>query len=110
MTAPPDDPKAGFSRLFGEMESDAERTKDPFGGDLGDRSGRGRVRASLVRLRRLRAQTGAEGLTPAGTRTLLDEVVRSLEALVEMVEPRDPDPAQSEGEPDPDTTGDAPAG
>jgi hypothetical protein len=36
-----------------------------------------------VRLRRIRAQVSAEGLTPAATRTVLDELVQALEAVAE---------------------------
>jgi hypothetical protein len=90
MKRSPGDPKGELSRLFGDLENEVDRPKDPFGGEEADTTAPARVRASLVRLRRLRAQTGAEGLTPAGTRTLLDELVNSLEAIQEALEPRAP--------------------
>ncbi|MEX0856453.1 MAG: hypothetical protein WD056_02680 [Gemmatimonadota bacterium] len=79
----PEDPREGLSRLFGDdvAREDVRVSAlgdTPFGVDPSSR-----VRASVVRLRRVRSQVGAEGLTPAATRTLLDEVIQALEAVEE---------------------------
>ena len=40
-----------------------------------------RIRASAVRIRSLRSQLGHDGLTPAGARTLIDELTSVLEEV-----------------------------
>lgn len=70
--------------LFGEGSSDEGRAPSPFGDEATGSGPDGRLHAALVRLRRLRSQVGAEGLSSAGTRSLIDEVVTALEALAEV--------------------------
>jgi len=40
------------------------------------------VRDAITRIRNLRGQVGHDGLTPAASRTLIDEVTRALEEIV----------------------------
>jgi uncharacterized protein (UPF0147 family) len=50
-----------------------------------------RIRASAVRIRSLRSQVGHDGLTPAGARTLIDELTSALEEVataLDRVNPR----------------------
>jgi hypothetical protein len=50
-----------------------------------------RIRAAVVKVRSLRTQVGHDGLTPAGARTLLDEVAAGLEACAAaLVQRREP--------------------
>jgi hypothetical protein len=48
-----------------------------------------RIRAAVVKLRSLRTQVGHDGLTPAGARTLLEEVAAGLEACAAALERRE---------------------
>lgn len=45
-----------------------------------------RLRAAAVKIRSLRSQVGHEGLTPAATRTLIDEITAALETVAEALE------------------------
>jgi hypothetical protein len=45
-----------------------------------------RIRAAAVKVRSLRTQIGHDGLTPAGARTLLEELSASLEACATLLE------------------------
>lgn len=49
-----------------------------------------RIRGAVVKVRSLRTQVGHDGLTPAGARTLLDEVAAGLEACAAALERREP--------------------
>lgn len=77
------DPKSKLRRLFGDSEG--EEVAAPFGGADPGVPPRQRLAAATVRLRRLRGQVSAEGLTPNATRSLLDEVVLALEAVNEAL-------------------------
>ena len=48
-----------------------------------------RIRAAVVKVRSLRTQVGHDGLTPAGARTLLEEVAAGLEACASALERRE---------------------
>ncbi|MSR22453.1 MAG: hypothetical protein EXR92_02745 [Gemmatimonadetes bacterium] len=73
-----------FDRLFAGGPSDEEPSPSPFGDGPSAGAPSARLRAAVTRLRRLRSQVSAEGLSPAGTRSLLDDLIKSLEALEEM--------------------------
>jgi len=45
-----------------------------------------RIRAATARIRQLRGMVGSEGLSPSGTRTLLDELTTALEACARGLE------------------------
>lgn len=47
-----------------------------------------RIRAAATRIRGLRGQVGPDGLTPAATRTLIDELTGALEACAGALESR----------------------
>jgi hypothetical protein len=50
--------------------------------DLAPGEPKARVRDAITRIRNLRGQVGHDGLTPAASRTLIDEVTRALEEIV----------------------------
>lgn len=52
---------------------------NPFGDDPAEDPAR-TIGEAAARIRRLRAQVGAEGLSLSGTRELLDQVARALDA------------------------------
>lgn len=79
------DPKDGLSRLFGEMSEAGSERSSPFGDAESGADPRSRLRASIVRLRLVRGQSGSDGLTPSATRSLLDELLRALEAIEEAL-------------------------
>jgi hypothetical protein len=83
MPRKPEDPKEGLTRLFGEAARPDEPGPSPFGEDSGGRHPTSRIRTAVTRLRRVRSQVSAEGLTPAATRTVLDELVHALEAVAD---------------------------
>lgn len=69
---------------FGDDFPPARRQVNPFGDEPetvpgGDPTAR--IRQASTRIRRLRAQLGAEGLTPAATRELIDELAAALDAI-----------------------------
>ena len=76
-----DDPKQALSRLFSEADDGDNTPGSPFGDDPSGVNPGSRLRAAITRLRSLRSQAGSDGLTPAATRSLLDEVVAALEAV-----------------------------
>jgi hypothetical protein len=86
MTRKPDNPREGLTRLFGEAARLDDPDPSPFGDDVPGKGPTRRIRAAVVRLRRIRSQVSAEGLTPAATRTVLDEIVGALEAAAEALE------------------------
>jgi hypothetical protein len=74
-----------LDQLFGEGDPEEEnRARSPFGEDATAGGPAGRLHSALVRIRRLRTQVGSDGLSPAATRSLLDEIVKALEALEQM--------------------------
>ena len=48
-----------------------------------------RLRSAAVKIRSLRSQIGAEGLSPAGARSLLEELTAALEACAAGLERKD---------------------
>jgi hypothetical protein len=45
-----------------------------------------RIRAAVTRIRSLRGQVGHDGLTPSGTRTLIDELTAALEEIARALD------------------------
>ena len=90
----PHDPKEALSRLFGDAADPEEKTS-PFGGSAAGVGAGSRLRAAITRLRILRSQAGSDGLTPAATRSLLDEVVSALEAIEDVLLTGDLDDRES---------------
>lgn len=77
-----DDPLA---KLFRDPPPD-DGPASPFGEDTEGGGGpESRLRNAIVRLRHVRAQAGSDGLTPSATRSLLDELVRALEAVADSL-------------------------
>ncbi len=87
MVQDPHDPKAALRRLFGDTADTDERPRSFLGEELVGTGGHSRLRASITRLRILRSQAGSDGLTPAATRSLVDEVLAALEAISESLPP-----------------------
>lgn len=83
MTRKPENPREGLTRLFGEAARPDEPEPSPFGDDSLGKDPASRIHTAVVRLRRVRSQVSAEGLTPAATRTVLDELVQALEAVAD---------------------------
>jgi len=81
MKGNPRDPKQGLARLFGDAATAEESAVSPFGDTAAGGGPQSRLRSAVTRLRILRSQAGADGLTPSATRSLLDEVVSALEAI-----------------------------
>ncbi len=54
--------------------------------DLSPGSPADRVRSSLTKIRNLRSQVGHDGLTPSGTRTLIDELTRAMEEIARALD------------------------
>ncbi len=77
----PEDPKEALSRLFGDSDEVTDRTPSPFGERAAEVGPLYRLGGAITRLRILRSQAGSDGLTPAATRSLVDEVVLALEAI-----------------------------
>lgn len=50
--------------------------------DLGPASPAEGIRDAITRIRRLRSQVGHDGLTPAASRALIDEITKALEAIL----------------------------
>ncbi len=91
MAKDPTDPRVALSRLFGDAADPGERPGSPFGEERAGTGPGSRLRTSITRLRILRSQAGSDGLTPAATRSLLDEILAALEAINETIpESRDP--------------------
>ena len=81
------DPKAALLRLFGETSRADERPQSILGEEPVGTGPRSRLGASITRLRILRSQAGSDGLTPAATRSLIDEILAALEAIIETLPP-----------------------
>jgi hypothetical protein len=54
--------------------------------DMEQRDPSGRIRDSVTRIRNLRGQVGQDGLTPAASRSLIDELARVLEEVARALE------------------------
>ncbi len=68
---------------FGDDLPTPSRRANPFGGDAGRQSveeATGRMEHAARKIRALRVQIGAEGLTLPATRELIDEVASAIEA------------------------------
>jgi len=92
MNRNPRDPAQSLAKLFGDAARPDKGESSLFGDASPGRDPRSRLYASIVRLRILRGQAGSDGLTPAATRSLLDEVLKALEAVAEAM------PATSEAD------------
>lgn len=60
--------------------------KDDIFAEVPDVDPARRIRGAATKLRRLRAQVGADGLSPAAARTLIDEVTAALDACATAIE------------------------
>jgi hypothetical protein len=49
-----------------------------------------RIRGAVTRIRALRGQVGHDGLTPAASRTLIDELTTALEEVAAALDARNP--------------------
>ena len=87
MAQDPLDPKASLLRLFGDTDEPPREPRTILGEEVARTGARSRLRASITRLRILRSQAGSDGLTPAATRSLVDEVLTALEAISETLPP-----------------------
>ena len=87
MPQDPRDPKASLLRLFGDTDEPPAGPRSILGEEVAPTGPRSRLRASITRLRILRSQAGSDGLTPAATRSLVDEVLAALEAISETLPP-----------------------
>jgi hypothetical protein len=85
MNRNPLDPAESLAKLFGDTVRPDRGESALFGDAAAGRDPRSRLHASIVRLRILRGQAGSDGLTPAATRALLDEVLKALEAVAEAM-------------------------
>ena len=65
---------------FGDDDEFELRRANPFGDEGGDLDPLARIEHAARKIRRLRTQLGAEGLTLSATRELIDEVTGALEA------------------------------
>lgn len=70
---------------FGDDEVPASRPTNPFGDDDRESASPAESAAAIehvaARIRRLRAQIGAEGMTASGSRELLDQLNDALRAV-----------------------------
>ena len=69
---------------FGDEAGAGSQRAHPFGEDAGDapvEEGANRAEHAARKIRGLRTQMGAEGLTLSATRELIDEVTGSLDAI-----------------------------
>lgn len=77
---------------FGDDEPIRPRRVNPFGEEPETQSpeaAAGRIEQAARRVRSLRAQLGAEGLTPSATRELIDELASALEATASALRARE---------------------
>lgn len=65
---------------FGDDEPPDPRRSNPFADEGGDLDPLNRIEHAARKIRRLRSQLGAEGLTLSATRVLIDEVTGALDA------------------------------
>ncbi len=65
---------------FGDDEQVGPRRSSPFEDDGGDLDPLSRIEHAARKIRRLRTQLGAEGLTLAASREFIDEVAAALDA------------------------------
>jgi hypothetical protein len=98
MNSDPLHPNEGLARLFGETSGANQGRPSPFGEAPAAGDPQSRLRASIVRLRLVRGQAGSDGLTPSATRSLLDELLRALEAIEEALPPGSPSAGGPEGD------------
>lgn len=96
MAQEPGDPRVALRRLFGEDADADKRSSSPFGEEPVGTGPHARLRSSITRLRILRSQAGSDGLTPAATRSLLDELLVALEAIIETLPASEDRGAQGE--------------
>jgi flagellin-like hook-associated protein FlgL len=73
---------------FGEEEAPGSRRANPFGDDDGDLDPIERLEQAARKIRTLRTQLGAEGLTLAATRVLIDELSAALDAAARALRER----------------------
>ncbi len=54
--------------------------------DLAPADPSARIRDAATRIRNLRGQVGHDGLSPAASRTLIDEITKALEAILSALD------------------------
>lgn len=65
---------------FGDDETFEPQRRNPFDDEDGDLDPIRRIENSARKVRRLRAQLGAEGMTLAGSREMIDEIAAAFDA------------------------------
>lgn len=70
---------------FGDDIEPGPQRKNPFGDDEGDLDAVERITHAARKIRSLRTQMGAEGLTLSATRVLIDELSASLDAMAKAL-------------------------
>ena len=70
---------------FGDDEVTGPRRTNPFADDDGDLDPIERISHAARKIRSLRTQLGAEGLTLSATRVLIDELSKSLDATAQAL-------------------------
>ena len=65
---------------FGDDDFTAPGRSSPFDDDGGDLDPLGRIEHAARKIRRLRTQLGAEGLTLSATRQMIDEITAAFDA------------------------------
>jgi hypothetical protein len=66
---------------FGDDVEPTSQRANPFGDDDGDLDPVEQIGQSARKIRSLRTQLGAEGMTLSATRVLIDELSKSLDAM-----------------------------
>jgi hypothetical protein len=74
---------------FGDDAPTGSRRANPFGDEGGDLDPIERLEHAARKVRTLRTQLGAEGLTLAATRVLIDEVSAAFEAAARALRSRE---------------------
>lgn len=71
---------------FGDDLDPRSQRANPFGDDEGDLDPVVRIGHAARKIRTLRTQMGAEGLTLSATRVLIDELSASLDAMAQALD------------------------
>lgn len=75
---------------FGDDVEPKSQRANPFGDDDGDLDPVEQIAHAARKIRSLRTQLGAEGLTLSATRVLIDELSKSLDAMARALGDRRP--------------------
>jgi hypothetical protein len=71
---------------FGDDVEPTSQRANPFGDDDGDLDPVEQIGHSARKIRSLRTQLGAEGMTLSATRVLIDELSKSLDAMARALD------------------------